>query len=468
MIKVKIVNKHLIKEEKRIMENNIVKNVNIKKNQLNQYIKVPFNVPDNVEAINIVYSYDGDDERPIPKIHEKNVIDIAILNEKDEMVGSSSFVRSEIIISSVYSTYGYDEVTINAGDWTIILGANMIRGESVDVTIEINFLLKQARWLMGDLHMHSVNSDGKYFIEELADKALKCGLDFIAITDHNTFYHNKRLPVIEGLTIIPGVEYTHYQGHMNIWGVKLPYNNNFAVNSFEEFLEIHNTAKSKGALTSINHPFCSLTPWKWPMEGFDFNCVEVWAAPMRRDNLKNIEWWHNELIKGKKIVAVGGSDFHKNAFVFKLLAKPTTMVYCHSNTKQDILNAVRKGRVAIKKAPNAPLIELNCNQFIMGDTVKLQKDTKLKVKVDKLKKKHILTVLDKDGVLHEYQSNKTKSYEIELDIKKAGFVRAEIRYNAGLLESLIYRVIIFFTIKEQSREKVPQMISSMTNPIYFE
>lgn len=67
--------------------------------------------------------------------------------------------------------------------------------------------------------MHSTASDGRKDVYTLAKKAQKTGLDFIAVSDHNNYSENFSLPKISGLTFIPAVEWTHYKGHMNFFGV---------------------------------------------------------------------------------------------------------------------------------------------------------------------------------------------------------------------------------------------------------
>src|ERR1700690_901255 len=46
------------------------------------------------------------------------------------------------------------------------------------------------RWLAGDLHAHTVHSDGSATVPELAAMAAGKGLDFLAVTDHNTISHH--------------------------------------------------------------------------------------------------------------------------------------------------------------------------------------------------------------------------------------------------------------------------------------
>ena len=50
------------------------------------------------------------------------------------------------------------------------------------------------RWLAGDLHAHTVHSDGVLTIAELAALAVGRGLDFLAVTDHNTVSHHPSCP----------------------------------------------------------------------------------------------------------------------------------------------------------------------------------------------------------------------------------------------------------------------------------
>ena len=99
--------------------------------------------------------------------------------------------------------------------------------EGVKVTYELTFTPKHLRLLKGDLHTHTLASDGVLTVEELAGQAQRHGLDFLAITDHNQMVTADALPHMPGLTLIPGVEWTHYQGHANFLGVDQPYDEPF-------------------------------------------------------------------------------------------------------------------------------------------------------------------------------------------------------------------------------------------------
>lgn len=65
--------------------------------------------------------------------------------------------------------------------------------------------------MVGDLHCHSVMSDGSTNIDQIIDYALDAGLDFISLTDHDTMAGVERAVNVgkrKGLRVIPGLEIT--------------------------------------------------------------------------------------------------------------------------------------------------------------------------------------------------------------------------------------------------------------------
>lgn len=83
---------------------------------------------------------------------------------------------------------------------------------------------------IADLHVHSTASDGHYSPYELAKMAQRKGLQYLAITDHDTTAGLEQLENMKEprlLEIIPGIELsTEYEGHeIHILGYSLDYNN---------------------------------------------------------------------------------------------------------------------------------------------------------------------------------------------------------------------------------------------------
>ncbi len=431
-----------------------------------QFIKIPFEVGEDVERIRIRYDYQGDNASSLPG-KNKTVIDFALLDEKGKEVGATGSSYKDITISACYSSPGYDSLEINRGTWTIICGVYMLQQEELTITYTIDTYKKHYRWLKGDLHLHTNNSDGKLSVEELAKYAKRSNFDFITITDHNNFFHLKRLPHISGLTIIPGVELSPYVGHANIWGLEVPYTQSHCINNAEEFRSVVEEARQKGAIISLNHPSCNLCPWRLELDDIDFDAIEVWNGPMRPDNLKTYNYWHSQLVKGKRLVAVGGSDFHKDAGPIQLFARPTTYVYAYSNSKKDILDAIKKGKIAVTQNKNSNFIRLTCGQFVVRDTVTLTADTKVNVQVN-LKRGHTLKVYNNDTLIYSHKSKTRQSFSKDLPVADIGFVRAEITKRPSFLEKLMTMVVLYVGKREDTFKKLPDYIYSFTNPIFFE
>src|SRR5690606_12073212 len=91
-------------------------------------------------------------------------------------------------------------------------------------------------WYRGDLHLHSAHSDGS--CDSIAGRRVPCplyrtleaarqrGLDFVAVTEHNTTSHAAALrelaPYFDRMLLIPGREVTTFHGHFNVFGITSP------------------------------------------------------------------------------------------------------------------------------------------------------------------------------------------------------------------------------------------------------
>ncbi len=431
----------------------------IDKSLLKKCFFIDFEVPENVEALRITHSW-------TPR--EEGNLDFGLIGPDGIQAGASGNVRQDVIISEKYSTPGYDRLTPKAGTWKMIVGVDRVGG-GVKATYNISFIKKEKRWLKGDTHMHTFNSDGKYSPEELIDKAEKKKLDYIIITDHNNsaaVYNDYNR---ENLLVIKGCELTAFSGHINFWGVKRPFTLPYCVNSFEDFLPIYRQAREKGAVVSMNHPECKNCGWHMPREGFGFDCVEVWNGPQRIDNMQALKWWHSLLLEGKKISAVGGSDYHRDYYsVTDLLAVPTTVVCADSCTSQDILMALKNGNSYITSSVNGPSLILRCEGSIQGDTVKFTQGLKVRVEAEKLKRGDVLRVYENDNIVYTHKAAKAENHTAEIEVTEKGFVRAEIISEYGPLKKAAFKQIIKFIFPPDAGLPVPPFARCVSNPVYFE
>jgi hypothetical protein len=438
----------------------------VSKSEEKTYIRVPFEVPRDTERIDIRYSHEGDGANSLP-IGNKNVIDFALLDAHGNDIGATGSMHKHIVISDSYSSPGYKRIPPVPGVWTIILGAYLVKEDGVEVRYDIVFYIKERRYFKGDTHCHTINSDGKLTYEAIAEKAKKKGLDYLIITDHNNSTEGMPLPAVDGLTVIPGLEFTNFFGHMNMWGVTRPYDGSYAVNTLEEFLILNRQADERGAVQTLNHPFCSFCPWKWD-KNFIYQNVEVWNGLMREDNLKAVLWWQKQLEGGRKLGAVGGSDYHGVFPSFGFLGSPVNVVHALSQSSEDILTALREGRSVILAHPKAPMLTIESGKASVGETVLLTGETSVTIRAEKLRRGETLKIYNQSGAIYTYRAKKSAPYSVTLPVKEKGFVRAEIERKYPPVFRFLLRLILHFTIPEQAKHPIPAMPFAITNPIYFE
>lgn len=323
------------------------------------------------------------------------------------------------------------------------------------------------KWYKGDTHLHTLNSDGALTPGQLVDKCKGKGLDFMIITDHN--YNTVDKSYFDGdMLIIQGQEITDESGHVNVWGKKVPEEPPYDIKTTENYKKLLEKCKKAGAVISVNHPFCSKCGFRLNLDDFDFDCVEVWNTVQHRDNMKNCDWWVKQLLNGKRIAAVGGSDYHRDELKLPILAIPTTIVHAKSKSEKDILEALVEGRSVITNSPNSSMIYMKYGNNTVGDTAKLTPGQMLSVTVTNMKIGHTLKIYNNDKVIFQSKANKNeKLYITNVEIKEKGFVRAEITYTFSPLMKRIYKAAEKRFLNCNDRE-VPDFIWAFTNPIWIE
>jgi hypothetical protein len=229
-------------------------------------------------------------------------------------------------------------------------------------------------WYGGDFHAHTHHSDGALTSPELAEQARREGMDFLAITDHNTLAAYPHFGPPAGLCVIPGLEVTYAAGHYNVFGLMQPAPWQEAVtqgptviNPIEADIDpdtLLAQSAAAGLLNSINHPL--LPPWAWLMAETDLrdiHCLEIWNDPSWPDNRVGnplaVEMWTRWLNAGHRITAIGGSDYHlpaNKAGVSKppdRLGLPRTYVYATELSGAAILDGLRRRRVYVSMGARA-------------------------------------------------------------------------------------------------------------------
>lgn len=195
-----------------------------------------------------------------------------------------------------------------------------------------------------NLHMHTVYSDGFGTHKELAQAAIRAGLDAIIITDHNIW--------------VQGIEGYYQEGESSVLMLigeevhdqaRQPQKNHLLVFGADREMagyapdpqNLINQARDAGGLTFIAHPVDPEAPlfhqgdlsWvSWEVNGF--TGIELWNAMSEFKTLltsypnairyaldfekvahgplpQALKKWDELLANGKPVVAVGGSDAHQ-------------------------------------------------------------------------------------------------------------------------------------------------------------
>jgi len=246
-------------------------------------------------------------------------------------------------------------------------------------------------WYRGDFHVHThASNDGFYAPSTIAEMAKAEGLDFVAITDHNTIEGLKELRGDLDLLIIPGLEITFDKGHFNVFGMDswrdwmdgiCGENSTYSLpTKYQSVNELTTQIDDHGALNSINHPL--LDPWDWLYGDTDLrriHCVELWNdlywPPNAGANPKTVSMWSKWLNAGHRITAIGGSDYHipprpeENQFGERL-GYPTTFVYADELSVAGIAAGLRQQRSYVSRGPEVNFeAKINGGNFGIGADV---------------------------------------------------------------------------------------------------
>jgi hypothetical protein len=343
--------------------------------QNKSYFEVPFSVPANTHRVSVDFSYTGKDQ--------KTTLDIGIA-DPERFRGNSGGNKSHFTIGESDATPSYLPGAILPGQWKLLISVPNIRAsEESTYRAEIRFndplddqgfssvpLETRARWYRGDLHMHTAHSDGSCASQSgkqvpcplffTAQAAAQRGLDFIAITDHNTTSQYEAMrelqPYFDRLLLIPGREITTFWGHFNIFGSTEFNDYRVVPNGGRDVNAIVREARAQGAIASINHAgspdgeSCMGCAWK-PTSPIDISLFTGFEVINGAENLlSSADVWDRELASGVRLTAVGGSDNHHaldlpgNAGA---VGSPTTVVAADELSVPAILDGIRRGRVLI-------------------------------------------------------------------------------------------------------------------------
>ncbi len=353
------------------------------------YREIPFTPPPGTGRISIDFAYTGKDQ--------KTVIDIGV-RDPDGQRGWSGGNKSHIEIEEVEATPSYRPGRIQTGEWNLVLGVPNIRaGQTATYTATVTFAASGRRqkiemladlskppstevgWRRGDFHNHTAHSDGSCDVDgargpcplfNTADAARDAGLDFVAITDHNTITQLadiRRLQASYPKTLlIPGTEVTTFFGHANVIGDSDFLDFQLGSPRLPTLAKLLDQVEAQSAFISVNHP--SLPSGEacmgcgWTVKDTDWSRVTaievINGASMRTSGpegtFNGIAFWEKLLREGHRITAIAGSDNHDATDTIGArqspVGTPATVVHARELSVQGIVAGVGNGRVFIDAA----------------------------------------------------------------------------------------------------------------------
>jgi hypothetical protein len=372
-----------------------------------RYVYVPFEVPRGAVRVGVAYDY--------AREGGANTLDLGVFDSRfggadtdaRGFRGWSGGRRSEFFITRAEATPGYLPGPLPAGTWRIILGLYRVAPAGVDVKVRITTETAEAKtdgraptprraaerpaardaerlppreetnrgrraaglylyWFAGDLHTHTVHSDGDWTIPGLVSAAREAGLDFVFVTDHNTSSHHAEVDRAGGgraPLVLRGEEITTYGGHTNAWGLPAGGWVDFRVRPGDNAAMSRVTARAHelGALISVNHPAasCGGCDWSYWEALRDFDAVEVWNGEWDATDETALKLWDGLLRRGLRPTAVASSDTHRPQ---NPVGRPTTHVAAEELTQASLLAALRRGRAYLTAEAARPSVSFEAER----------------------------------------------------------------------------------------------------------
>jgi len=361
-----------------------------------RYTHVAFEVPQGVRALHVRYEY-SDRIPSDPLLSGGNTLDIGLFDPRGIAPSSPGFRgwsgsnRLAFSVTETWATPPYLSGPILPGEWNVLLGPYKVGPRGCEYRVDIAFdtdpgvaeqrpatvpsttlpptdLAPPAEpgWLRGDLHCHTLHSDGDSWPADMLTEAVGRGLDFLGVTDHNQVGHHADYARVQGdhlPIVLPGVEVTTYGGHWNAWGTDRWWE--FREPETDAVSRAMQAAAASGALVSVNHPKPYGPAWEY-LNAIGYHAIEVWNGGWERLNHAAMAWWEQHLRAGRRVVALGGSDAHhlKTADTNNRhgpgLGWPTTWALTGGHrTPAAVLDAIRAGRVFLSRGPAGPQVYLD-------------------------------------------------------------------------------------------------------------
>jgi len=361
------------------------------------YAEVEFAVPAGTVEIQVSHT-DGD---------SYVILDWGVWGP-DGYRGWGGGLEADAVIGVEQSSRGYLPGPITPGTWRVVIGKAKLAASGGHYTIRVVcrddatlpvlpkaafspvVLSDERRWYKGDFHVHSEQSgDASATFDEIAALAKMRGLDFVNLSDHNTYAQHALIaayqPSQPQLLFLRGSEITTYAGHTNSVGTSGYIDHRLGYMG-RTVAGIADDVAAQDGVMIVNHPVLDLGDscigCKWDHVD-DTPWDKVAALELITGNFeigvqafvpRVIELWDGLLDAGHRIAVVSGSDDHRAGAdtgpTASPIGSPTTLVLADNLSEAAIIDAVRKGRTIVQlRGPDDPFVELAIDGAQIGDEI---------------------------------------------------------------------------------------------------
>lgn len=323
-----------------------------------------------------------------------NILDWGLIEPTGTFRGWGGGNSEPAVIGVRAASRSYLAGPIPTGMWQVLIGKAQISQRPAKYRLEIDArttvslpaqdrqsytpaapLETNARWYSGDLHVHSIESgDARPGLDEIGTFARSRGLDFVALSDHNTSSHYDFINSAQArhpkVLFVPSVEFTTYAGHLNAFGASsfVPFWLGREGVTLKQALQQFD---QQDAIATINHPtldlgsFCIGCAWQQPVIPELTRAIEIgvggWDETGALFDESAIAYWEALADQGIHLAAVGGSDDHRAGVGLNQtqspIGSPTTLLYASELSVVGLTRALREGRSVVKlRGPEDPLV----------------------------------------------------------------------------------------------------------------
>lgn len=388
----------------------------------------------------------------------------------------------DVEITPTSATRGYLLGALPAGEWTLQIDTHMVLpGDPVNYTVEITTesdpattITPVARvkpdfsrvvnpnpgWYRGDLHSHTLHSDASWTTQELVAAARKEGLDFIALTDHNTISPLAEMATLgdDKLLTLGGQELTTFWGHAVCLGAHEAWLDWRVDREGKGMAAIATRLYEEGKLYIIAHPYaigdpyCTGCRWLYPvMMPGTARLIEVWNGPWFGEhplehncNEDGLAFYYRALNEGRRLVATAGSDTHGPKHYER---KPGfNVIYAPALSEAGILTGLAAGHNYLSVGPTLHLHAESGSgaTAMMGD--------------------HLATAGASEAVITASWTNAPAESSLRLIVNGAVYAQATVSDSGETVWTLPTHGSRWFTIELRGAAGI---MLALTNPIFL-